>query len=518
MKHAGILFVLGILGIIATLAACSSSSNNPTPTTVIISGTLATTTSAAMTAAKAQGIPLKATAAPGYMLHVVNATDNTQAYVSSDANGSVSTTVHSGDSVLMTLVDSNYREIGPVVIEAGAGDSTIGLSATGDAAIINLGEIVGNTDTNNVTISEDASDYANNDYMGEASGGVLTGAAGCGDLNTGINQTFARAQSGSGDSAADTDGDGRPDIVDCDDDNNGIRDDQAGITFAGCSGIDQITLFTDNKRNIADVLDVATGTNYVITHHLFPASPKNIDSVTVSGPSYLGSLLIQDSPFYNTAIANNTPWNRELVPCTFDGSANHCIFIKGDGADVLATTMAAGDLFVYDITFADGTTTTCTRMINSVLNLTFQNPRVGDDDASASGDFSDIDTNWLDFTTIDVDGDGKVKIRYDIPAGMQLGFTHRFDAFGYDAGCSLGDEAALIDMRDMDPTFTGDTRTSALDAEADVDVILDWSYADWPASAVNAWSFDLTAQDAVGDNSAIYGIKSYVGGGAAPCP
>ena len=141
---------------------------------------------------------------------------------------------------------------------------------------------------------------------------------------------------------------------------------------------------------------------------------------------------------------------------------------------------------------------TCTTQINSVLQYTLYNVRIGDDDADVA---SQSPVTSSDIIQPDVDNDGYFKIVFDIPAGTQLGFTHRFDLFPYDDSCAPT-SGGFPNLADIDATFTGDTRTSAEDSLEDVAVFVNTvDTENWDASASGTWYFDLTMQDAKGDNA-----------------
>lgn len=520
------LYVGAVLMSLLAIASCGSSSSSSngggtTADTVTISGTLATTTNADIAAAKASGSPLKTAAAAGYKLHCIDLTKNSQDYIDADSSGAFSFTVDGGDSVACDVLNSEYSQEGIAVFgNSGSSIAYTGLSTTGTGSTLDLGTVTLNTDTNAATPGNDVSGHADSGSGCTAVNWIPIGADAHGALTTGIDATTKRDRANDGDGTGDEDGDCARDIRDVDDDNDGTLDDQAGVKYSGCPGIAFITLFINNQRQVTNPDAAPERTDYMLTQHVTPAEGYTINSVTVTGPSYLDDLTVVDSDFYDTPITADTPWDKTLVPCEQAGTGgvepNNCIFLNTSPTATinLAERIAQGDQFVYDAAFTDGTSVTCTRTINSVIDKVVKNVRVCDDSVAAASCTTSFTGGWMPLSTIDANANSKIKLVFEIPAGMQKGFTYRFDISTYEQSggtCTPG-TMFLPDMVAVDPTFTGDQRAAATEAQVNTEVIVDWTSANWPASSINAWLITLTAYDAVNDNSKLSGIGAYAGG------
>lgn len=479
------------LGQFACGGGVGTSVGNPTGDPISVSGNLQIATDAQITKMMLNKEVNLATSANSYSLQVMDVTEGSQQKVELDSTGSFNYAAKSNHSYIIGILDSDSKVVG--LLKTGEeGDNVItGLKSDRD---VDLSNLLLNTDTGTASSSASIPNDSTYQAASDENGNPL-GAATLGSGTSGINTATAYDQ--------DTDGDGMPNAIDVDDDNDGIKDEQDSDTDSSSGTGEQdfceanILLFVNNKKNLGSFNSPAEDDNYIITQHVFPPTGKTISSVSVTGPSYLSGLEVSDSSFYHTSISSGTVWGQTLTACTSNSQDNHCIFVKS-GTNNLQTDMAAGDEYFYSIAYDDGTSETCSKMINQVLDKTPENPTI-DSSALVAGTFKTLGASDTDF-----------EICFDLPAGMSLGFTYRVDVFALQdnggGSCGDGGNSNLPDLLDLDVTFTGDTRTSSSDSLTSVCATIDTTDPDWPTSTASAWQFDVTAQDAFGDNSAAQGI------------
>ena len=438
--------------------------------------------------------------ATGYKAMLVALADGRVEIAETDAQGNFEFEARADSEYLVRFLDEEYQSAGGLAVTVNPTEIVVGFNTGSED--VDLGEILLDTATGlGVAAQNGLSKVSATDASCEAVDGEPAGDFVLGLDSDGVDGEHAGEE--------DTDGDCVPNVFDADDNNNDILDDQDGDDgIIECPNIRQVTLFMNNKVENSLTSASPTGEFIVITIHVEPVAGKVLDSVMVSGPSYMSSLVFGDSGFYDSPVADGTPFLNGLVECM--GGSQRCAFLKSDGSVNLADVMAAGDTFVFEARFTDGTSTTCPRMINSVLEYTPYNLRIGDDDDAVA---SLAAVGGMGFKAPDLDGDGKFKMAFDIPAGTQLGFVYRFDLTPLNSSCNPeGEQMSFPDLVAVDPSFLGDTRVHREDGLQDVEVIIDTTDSvNWPASVVDAWEFDITMQDMTGDNAAATGVRARVG-------
>ncbi len=213
---------------------CGQSGSGETTTTTI---TITTTTTTTTTLPQGSSITLSGTLTTGLIqssgakicssvsgYNVVAIDNNTGQtyYTSSDATGSFSIDVPASTSYEVSLIDTNMKYFGPIVMvgNSSSSEAVMGIIPTSDT---NLGQIVVDTTNNYASPSLEPVSIANFDDLAAATNGVPKGAGNCGKEE--ISNIITREGS-------DIDKDGIPNLFDADEDNDGIRNGIATTAMA----------------------------------------------------------------------------------------------------------------------------------------------------------------------------------------------------------------------------------------------------------------------------------------------
>ncbi len=210
------LFVL-IFGISALIVSCGQQ-ETITATTSTTNTTLASSATIALLGKLGSGTVSSAgiksfVALSGYNVVAINNSTDQTYYASTNSNGNFSIDVPPDASYEISLIDSNSKYFGPMVMMGNASSSEVvmGITPSDDT---DLGEIVVDSLKSIAQPTSEPSSIANLADKAEATNGVPKGAGNVGKQeNSGITTR----------DGSDMDKDGIPNLFDADEDNDGIR-------------------------------------------------------------------------------------------------------------------------------------------------------------------------------------------------------------------------------------------------------------------------------------------------------
>lgn len=468
-------------------AACGGSSSSDSSSATATQVTLNLQTSSADSSLSASpGLSAFATAtAANYQVVCIDADEETIAIGETDDAGAVTLELNADSDHICTILNDDFKTLGVFVTDdsdRASGQVTTGLKPSGNT---DLGTCTLDTDTGVATC--DGTVPAGDIQSASTTDGVpsdLTVSADdpCGAV--GPDTTLATTD-------LDTDGNGLPDLLDNDADGNGQCDNVDDLEKkAFCPSCDHVELSIDNAEHYCN----PGNDTYRVDQRFY--SDVEISSIVVEGPSWTDDVTIADSPSLPDEVTTYANWNdfngKQLAACTSGDVSFHCMpLVAASGS--LEDVMQEGDVFKYDITYADSTTATAITSINMVLRNGPEDVKIeGSEpacDAGTNGSFTDIQTSGAS---------DSFTVQFTIPEGLQLGLEYRLFctplAISSGTTCTTDSDGTTSSM-DLteETTFTGDTRTSAASSQDSGSLTIPTSFLS--TSSVNAWTCGIAASD-----------------------
>ncbi len=356
-----------------TTAAAATTTTSTTTTTVAggissISGTLSTgsISSAGINASGLKTQAVAFAALPNYTVTAVGKNTG-QAYFSAATESDGSFTISdlpSQEAFYLQILNSSNQLAAPVAFGATSGGAAMSIAASSAAtAAVDLGAIVYDSTKDSAAPSTAPTDYLDATSTVEAKTGETLVPKGAGNFGKGSGPQF----SGTYDSTnVDGDGDGLPNIVDADNDGNGVLDEFDGLATmetlaASTSKIGYSAMWTNLKvpygQAASDVYNTPTGFWVIIAMH--PASGQTISSASLeSGPSWVHNAKIH---------GQNYTW-QSVDYALEDTPGDDRFQVTLGGAQIApGSIIKAGDTLIFHVVFTDGTSEKIAKMINFAI-------------------------------------------------------------------------------------------------------------------------------------------------------
>jgi len=320
-----------------------------------------------------------------------------------------------GNTFVVTILGPDGRALGPVVFDQ---DGATGLALDGQ---VSLGTIDLPADPTETPLQpgddadSDLDDLVDVDVTARVDGdGVPVGLPSCGKGDDAQGQV-------SQDQLADADQDGLIDVLDADDNGNGIVDDFEGNGEAGgmLPGI-RANFFMNLKvyaeqaqpyySGTTAEIAAALSTDTIITFEV-QAEPSATTSIAaahlldVPGPAYL-------------SIAQKSTEATDGLDLTLWSASNYAFDEESDRFDAFVcpnAVMDAGDTFTVEVSLDDGTTEQYSRMINYIFKNIPKLIKYGSAGALTNFDVTDAGVNGTNQHPIPFDGSKDLVLVYQPP-------------------------------------------------------------------------------------------------------
>ncbi len=411
-----------------------------------IRGTLNLDRAPAGQAAPANGREVGFAATGGFVVTAVSEQTQRVYRGVADENGAFEIDIpgsESGNTFVLTIVGSDGKPLGPVLLAVADGTGLTGLKPQGDVdlgdigipANLGLGPIMAAAEIPEASLDDDSKTrLGENDVpvgvnsFGKGAGTLLAGEAGDG---------------------ADGDEDGLVDLFDADDDGDGIIDDlEDGAGAWGFpTGDVRANFFMNLKIQVEDSRPFYHGTPEELAEALsrltvitFEVQTEPSAARTITGAHLL------DSPAPDYLPLTTEPWTGQLWSLT-----GYALEASGDRFGTFVTpnaVMEVGDTFTVQVDFDDGGTERYSRMLNYIFTSIPRLVRWGPPGALADYDPGDPPLRGSPRDPLLFDGTRDLVLEFIPPldeSGAPLeGFDYSFQFFYF------GDDGLQINGNDID--------------------------------------------------------------------